>query len=271
MGFEGVIRDHLDWGRPDPIALVFHRPVTRGTPGTFRTRVLTQGVDPTLGCSSQSSRIKPYFKEGGALRTETVIRDTHDFRIGRRVCAQNGYALRAVGESANRCRWDPEAADALPAPEVATFCRVTQPSATADGLPAAGLRFGEARVMAVLAAGVGFCHLLAGFSNRQIVKRVAALGAAPYRTRQATYDLRRLKRQGLMVKLAHTHRSQLPSLGRRVAVRFTKTYGRVLAPGWSALDLRLPEDLRARSPLTRAWRTFERTLDDYIQAQMIAA
>jgi hypothetical protein len=39
----------------------------------------------------------------------------------------------------------------------------------------------------------------------------------------------------------------------------------------SALDLRLPEDVVARSRLTLAWRSFERTLDNYIQAQMIAA
>lgn len=61
------------------------------------------------------------------------------------------------------------------------------------------------------------------------------------------------------------------SLGRRMAVLFTKTYGRVLAPGLSALDPRLPEDAVARSSLTRAWGSFERTLDDYIQAQLIAA
>ena len=271
MWFEGVIRDHLDVGRPDQIALVFHRRLTRCTPGTFRTRVLTRGVDPTLCCYYKSSRMKQYFKEGRALRTETVISDTHDFGIGRRVCALNWYALRAVGESANRCLCDAEAADAQPAPDVATFCRVTQPSTTDDGLYAAGLRFGEARVMTVLAALVGFCHLLRGFRNRQMVERVRALGAAPYTTRQATYDLRRLKRKGLVVKLAHTHRYQLTSLGRRVAVLFTKTYGRVLAPGLSALDLRLPEDVTSRSPLNTAWRTFERVLDDYIQAQLIAA
>jgi hypothetical protein len=94
---------------------------------------------------------------------------------------------------------------------------------------------------------------------------VGALGAAPYTARQATYDLRRIKRKGLIVKLAHSHRYQPTSLGRRVAVLFTKTYGR------SALDPRLPEDVGARSPLTMAWRSFERTLDDYIQAQLIAA
>jgi len=101
MWFEGMIRDHLDLGRPDQIALVFDRRVTRSTPGTFRTQVITRGVDPTLCCYYKSSRIKQYFKEGRALRTETVICDTHDFRVGRRVCAEKWYALRAVSESAN--------------------------------------------------------------------------------------------------------------------------------------------------------------------------
>jgi hypothetical protein len=56
-----------------------------------------------------------------------------------------------------------------------------------------------------------------------------------------------------------------------VAVLFTKTYGRVLAPGLSALDPCLPQDVVGRSALTKAWRTFEQILDDYIQGQLIAA
>jgi hypothetical protein len=45
--FEGVIRDHLDIGRPHQVALFFERPVSGRTPGTFRTRVITKGVDPS--------------------------------------------------------------------------------------------------------------------------------------------------------------------------------------------------------------------------------
>ena len=204
MWFEGVIRDHLDVGRPDQIALIFHRRVNSRTPGTFRTRVITRGVDPTLCCYYKSSRVKQYFKEERALRTETVICNTNDFDIGRRVCAQNWNALRAVGESANRCLCDAEAADAQPAPDVATFCQVTRPSTSDDGLYAAGLRFGEQRVMAILAALVGFCFLIRGFTNRQLVERVKALLESPYTSRQATYDLRRLKRKGLIAKIAGT-------------------------------------------------------------------
>ena len=112
-----------------------------------------------------------------------------------------------------------------------TFCHVTRPSTTADGLYAAGLRFGEPRVMAVLGALLGFGYLVAGFANRQLVERVGALLQAPYGCRQATYDLRRLKRKALIEKIPHAHRDRLTSLGRRVAVLFTKAYGRVLAPG----------------------------------------
>ena len=50
--FEQVIRDNLDIGRPDQVGLVFERRViSRGrhrTPGRFRTRVITDGVTPSL-------------------------------------------------------------------------------------------------------------------------------------------------------------------------------------------------------------------------------
>ena len=208
--------------------------------------MLNPGVDPTLCCYYKASRIKQYFKEGRALRTETVICNSKDFGIGRRVCAQNWYALRAVGQSANRYLCDAEAADAQPAPDVVTFCRVTRPSTTEDGLYAAGLRFGDQRVMAVLAALVGFGYLVAGFANRQLVQRVGALLPVPYGRRQATYDLRRLKRKGFIEKISHAHRYRLTSMGRRVAVLFTKTYGRVLAPGLCALDPSLPTEVIER-------------------------
>jgi hypothetical protein len=48
MWFEGVIRDHLDVGRPEQIALIFHRRVTRSTPGQFRTRVLNRSRSDAL-------------------------------------------------------------------------------------------------------------------------------------------------------------------------------------------------------------------------------
>ena len=206
-----------------------------------------------------------------ALRTELVICNTDDFGIGRRVCAQNWYALRAVGDAANRRLCEAEAADAQPAPDVATFHRVTRPSQTQDGLYAAALRFGDPRVMAVLGSLVGFCHVAVGFTNRDLIPLVGALWREPYTPRHATYDLRRLFRKGLIIKIPHTRRYQLTALGRRVAVLFTKTYGRVLAPGLGALDPRLPEAVADRSPLAVAWNRFESALNDFIEGNLVAA
>jgi hypothetical protein len=198
-----------------------------------------------------------------------VICNTRDFGIGRRVTAENWTALRAVGEAANQRLCDAQAADARPAPDVVTFAEVTRPS-TIDGQHAPGLRFGDPRVMAVMAAIVGFTHLLAGFDNPTLVRLVSTLLDRAYTSRQATYDLRRLKRKGLIVRRAGSHRYQLTPLGRRVAVLFTKAYGRVLAPGLAALDPRLPPELGRRTPLAIAWRQLDRTLDQFITDALMA-
>ncbi len=125
--------------------------------------------------------------------------------------------------------------------------------------------------MAVMAAIVGFTHLLAGFDNPTLVRLVSTLLDQPYTSRQATYDLRRLKRKGLIVRLSGHHRYQLTPQGRRVAVLFTKTYGRVLAPGLAALDPRLPPELVRRSPLAIAWRQFDRALNNFISEALTTA
>ena len=123
MWLEGVIRDYLDVGRPDQIGLIFHRRVNSRTPGRFRTRVINRGVDPTLCCYYKSSRIKQYFKEGRALRTETVICDTGDFSIGRRVCTQNWNALRALAHPPTGVYVTPKRQTRSPPPTWPPFAR----------------------------------------------------------------------------------------------------------------------------------------------------
>ncbi|MGO9081615.1 MAG: hypothetical protein ACLQDY_21660 [Streptosporangiaceae bacterium] len=158
--FGGLIRDHLDLGRPDQVSLVFGRKVRLAgpapAPGTFRTQVITRGVGPQVTCYCKSSRLKQYFKEQRALRTGLVVCDTRDFGVGRRVTCENRNALRLAGDHASQRLCNAEAADAAPAPDVATLTRVTRPSLTDDGQHAPALRFGDARVMALMAAIAGF-------------------------------------------------------------------------------------------------------------------
>jgi hypothetical protein len=58
------------------VQLVFDRKITRRTKGRLRTRVLTQGVTPSLHIYYKNARIKQYHKENRALRTETTINNT---------------------------------------------------------------------------------------------------------------------------------------------------------------------------------------------------
>ena len=79
---------------------IFDRRVTRRTPSRYRTRVIADGVNPSPHVDYKHSRIKQYHNEGRALRTETVVNNTYDFDIGRRLC--NLDDLKRIGSAANR-------------------------------------------------------------------------------------------------------------------------------------------------------------------------
>ncbi len=267
--FEAAIREHLDLGRPDQVALVFSRRISKRTPGRFSTRIITRGVDPTIQIHYRASELKQYFKEGRALRTETTINDTYDFGVGRLVKEKNFRALRVVGEAANHRLIELESSSEACAPDADTLERVVLPSVH-DGLPAPALRFGDPRVVSLLAALVCFANLVAGFTNASLRQLVAGLLGRPYSARQMTYDLRRLRRKGFIIRTAGTRSYQLTPDGRRLAMFFTKVYARILTPSLAHIDPRLPETT-VRTPLGRAWRSLDTVLDQTIGEAAIAA
>jgi hypothetical protein len=233
--FEEVIRENLDLGRPEKVSLIFNRRITKRTPGTVHTRVITQGVIPSLHVSDKSSKIKQYFKEGRALRTETTINNTHDFGIGRNL--NNLPALRAIGFAANRRLLDVEtiAQDCVLAEGV--FDQVTQPQVVA-GQRAAGLHFDDPRVLALFTTLCLFLTQPDGFRHASLRDWMAqALGVpiAAYSSGRMTYDLRRLRLHGLIERIPQSHRYRVTDLGLRVALFFTKVHSRILRPGLSQL------------------------------------
>src|SRR5712675_2277546 len=145
--FEEVIRENLDIGRPSQIQLIFDRRVSRRTPGKFRTRVITDGVVPSLHVDYKSTRIKQYHKEGRALRTETTINNTRDFAIGKGL--KNLPALRAIGFQANRRLLDVQKVSHDCCIGEDAFDGVVRPIEI-DGQRASALPFGEPRVQALL-------------------------------------------------------------------------------------------------------------------------
>ncbi len=76
MFFEQIIRDNLDIGRPDQVALVFDRRLMRRgprrTPALFRTRVITSGVTPSLHVDYKHTRIKQYQHQSESRRGRKV-------------------------------------------------------------------------------------------------------------------------------------------------------------------------------------------------------
>jgi hypothetical protein len=257
--FEVTLKDQLALGRPDHVQLVFGRKVTRRTPGRFRTRVINDGVEPQLQAHYKHSKVKQYIKEGRALRTETTINDPNDFGVGRTLNADNWLALTRIGHETNERLLAAQLAACDCAPDSTTLERVVSPSIE-HGLPAPALRFGDPRVMALLSSLCSYRHLFAGLTNRSLRELVAGL-LPGYSPRQMTYDLRRLRRKGLIRRVPGSQDYELTDYGRRIAVFFTKTYTRILNPTLGELDPALPEDIAQRSPLARAWRAFERALD----------
>ena len=187
--FERTLPDQLILGRPDHVAVVFGRRVTSKTPGRFHTKVINRGVEPAIQVHYRASKVKQYFKEGRALRTETTVNDTRDFGIGRRLTQANWEALLAIGHQVNQRFLDHQLQACQCAPDATTLQRLVSPSIE-DGLPAPGLRFGEPRTMALLAGLCCFQHLFAGLTNRSLRDLIAGL-IPGYSARQMTYDLRR--------------------------------------------------------------------------------
>ena len=231
--FEEVIRENLDLGRPDQMQLIFNRRVTRRTPGGFRTRVLTEGVVPSLHVQYKRSKVKQYHKEGQALRTETTINDTYGFEIGRAL--HNLPALREIGFAANRRLLHVESLshDCLIGED--QLHAVTSPVRVEDQR-GAGLRFGDPRVHALMHALCLFALAPTGFRHREFRDRVAQLQSREphtYSGGSMTYDLRRLRLHGLIARVPGSHRYRITESGAQVAMFYARLYTRALRPACS--------------------------------------
>ena len=266
--FEEVIRENLDIGRPGKVQLIFDRRVTKRTPGRFRTRVITDGVVPSLHVDYRSARIKQYHKEGRALRTETTINHTPDFGIGKRL--KNLPDLRKIGFHANRRLLDVQRISHDCALGEDAFRRVDQPIRV-DGQRVAALRFSDPRVQALLSVLVLFLLQPRGFSNRDLRQHLAPmLGLSPSRMTQGrmSYDLRRLRLHGLIERIPKSHRYRLTSFGLRAALFFTRVYSRILRPGFARIT---PVAPAANSTLRSSFDRLENAVDEWCEAAKLAA
>ncbi|OJY38859.1 hypothetical protein [Pseudonocardia sp. 73-21] len=271
--FEHVIRDNLDAGRPDQVSLIFDRQLVRRgprpTPGRFRTRVITNGVTPSVHIDYKNTRIKQYHKEGRALRTETTINNPGDFGIKKRLT--HLPELREIGYSANRRLLGVQRLSHNPIRAAEAFHTVHDPIITDDGARIAGLRLGDRRAHGLLQALLVFRLLPNGFLNRDLRGLLAGLlGREPEEisTGQVSYDLRRLRAHGLINRVPHSHRYRVTNTGLHHAMLITHLQTRVLQPGLAQLtDPNPPRPTVLRT----AARNYQRALDQLTQETQLAA
>jgi hypothetical protein len=266
--FEDVIRENLDLGRPDQIQLIFQRLVKKNTPGRFRTRVLTEGVIPSLHVDYKNTKIKQYHKEGRALRTETTINNPCDFKIGKRL--HNLPALREIGFQANRRLLDVQRISQDCTIGADAFRRLNEP-VLVDGQRGSALRFADPLVQALFSALLLFRLLPRGFSNRELRDHWAPLLGKKSQSitpGQMTYHLRRLRLHGLIERMPKSHRYRVTDQGWRKILFCTRCHNRLLCPGLAQL---LPEDAAPVTSLRHRFDQLDAAITRWLKQQKCAA
>lgn len=267
--FEEVVRENIDLGRPEQAQLIFARKMQRktATDGRCRTRIITEGVVPSLHVYYKNTHRTQYDKEGRGVRTETTINNTYDFAVGRRL--KNLPTLRQIGFAANRrvleveqlthdCHIGAEAFDKLQKP------------AAVDGQHVSALPFGQERVQALLTVLVLFCLQPEGFRHRQLrplLAQLLGLSESQISPGRMSYDLRRLRLHGLIERVPKSHRYRLTTPGLKTALFYSRAYDRLLRRGLSELH---DQRLLKSSTLASEFTDFHKALDQYIAQKMAA-
>jgi len=241
---------------------------TRRTPGRFRTRVITRGVNPTLHIDYKRTRIKQYFKLGRALRTEVTIHNTYDFEIGKLL--KNLPLLRHIGFAANRCLLDVQrlSHDCTISEEV--FDRVVRPIQV-ERQRASALRFDDRRVQALFSVLAMFCWQPHGLRRRDLHEPMAhLLGIDPAEMTggRLSYDLRRLRLHGIIERIEGSHRYRLTAEGLRVVLFFSRVHARLLRPNLARIMPRARQD---NTRIQKIFRGLDQEIDRCLKEAKLAA
>jgi hypothetical protein len=245
---EALLVDNLDIGRPDTVELIFtgRRPGAKGRPikndAVCRTSIVTRDTEVTMNAFFKHSRIKQYQKDGRALRIETVINSPDDLNCHRRL--EHLDELQRKARAANARLLDTERVGQGCVLASPAFERVALPSITADGRRAPALRFGDPRVMALVGALCIALNNVVGFTNRSLRAQVSHLLGEAYTRNQMSYDLGRLRLNGLIERIEGSNTYLLTPDGQRVAIFYTKLHDRLLRPLLAANAPPAPAELR---------------------------
>jgi predicted MarR family transcription regulator len=128
-----------------------------------------------------------------------------------------------------------------------------------DDQRAAGLRCGDPRVHALMHALCLVALAPTSSRHREVRQHVAQLQSRDPATSPAgamTYDLRRLRRHGLIERVPQSHRYRVTPAGATVAMFDARLYTRALRPAWSLQPVASARAQRAFARLDAALAQF---------------
>jgi hypothetical protein len=246
--FEALVADNLDLGRPEHVELLFKRSPRGRKPkdpagGVFKTAIDRSNDGVTINAFWRHSRVKQYLKDGRALRVETVVNSPDDLGVARRL--HNLPELQARARAINTRLLHTEKVGQGCVFDSPAFARISQPTLTGDGRRAPGLRFGDPRVMALAGALANMLCAVTGITSKSLRALMTGLLGTPYTMNQASHDLSRLTRNGLIARIPHRNLYALTPDGLRFAIFYTKVCNRVLRPLMAGDQPQAPSSLRA--------------------------
>jgi hypothetical protein len=263
--FEALVADNLDLGRPESVEIIFGRQRGRKAGGVFKTAIDRHCDGVSINVFYKHSRAKQYLKDGRALRIETVINDAYD--IGCQRLLHNLDDLQAKARAINQRLLDTERVGQGTVLASPAFERIAQPTVTDDGRRAPALRFGDPRVQALAGALANMLFAVTAITNKSLRALMAGLLGTSYSMNQASYDLARLRLNGLITRVPDHHRYTLTTDGIQFAIFYTKVHDRVLRPLLATRSQpHAPPELRA------ALRTLNQAVDQrLLHARLRAA
>jgi hypothetical protein len=232
--FEALLCENMDLGRPENVELLFRRGQRAGghsSPppgGGFKTKIDRYCDLVTINVFYKNSRLKQYLKDGVALRIETVINSPKDLRCNRQL--HNLPELQAKARAINARLLETETVGQGTALVSPVIERITRPTLTREGRKAPALRFGDLRVQALAGAIAAMLFTVTGITNRSLRALMTGLLHRPYSMNQASYDLSRLARNGLIARVPDRNRYTLTRDGLLFACFYTRVYDHVLRP-----------------------------------------
>ena len=136
----------------------------------------------------------------------------------------------------------------------------------------AGLDLNRCRLRAVMMAVLSLSSGGRGFRAEQLAERVAEKLGTPYTSRQAAYDLKKLRGKGLIEKIKGTHRYLAPADGLRTIMAVVVLREKILKPLLTGTVSRRnghpPEN---RDPLDKHYQIIRDEMEEILQELKIAA